>query len=135
MYQDAIWYIGLGPSQIVLDGSQLTSQKGTQHPNFWRMYIVAKRLYMSVTTWYGGRPQPRQHCVRWEPSSPPLKRSTPPKFSAHVRCGQTAGWTKMSLGLEVGLDPGDFVSDGDPVPAPPEKGTAPTQFLAHVYCG
>jgi len=21
-------------------------------------------------TWYGGRPQPRQHCVRWGPSSP-----------------------------------------------------------------
>jgi len=39
----------------------------------------------------------------------------------------------MPLGMELGLDPGDFVFDGDPVP-PRKKGTAPTQFLAHVYC-
>jgi len=49
---------------------------------------------------------------------PPLKGHGP-QFSAHVGCGQTAGWTKMPLGVEVGLGPGDFVSDGDP--APPEK--------------
>jgi len=57
-----------------------------------------------------------------------------PQFSANVRCGQTAGWTKISLGMEVGLGPGDFVFDVDPVT--PEKGTpTPTQFVAHVYCG
>jgi len=33
--------------------------------------------------------------------------------------GQTAGWTKMPLGTEVGLGPGDFVFDGDP--ALPQK--------------
>jgi len=49
---------------------------------------------------------------------PPLKGHSP-QFSANVRCGQTAGWTKMLLGMEVGLGPGDFVFDGDP--APPEK--------------
>ena len=45
-----------------------------------------------------------------------------------------AVWINMSLGLEVGLSPGDFVLDGDPAP-PRKKGTASTQFLAHVYCG
>jgi len=25
------------------------------------------------------------------------------QFSAHVYCGQTAGWMKMALGMEVGL--------------------------------
>jgi len=34
--------------------------------------------------------------------------------------------------MEVGLHPGDFVLDGDPIP-PPQKGGAP-QFSAHVYC-
>jgi len=34
----------------------------------------------------------------------------------HVRCGQTAGWSKMPLGMEVELRPGDFVLDGDPAP-------------------
>ena len=33
----------------------------------------------------------------------------PSQFSAHVRCGQTAGWIEMSLGTEVGLGPGHCV--------------------------
>ena len=49
------------------------------------------------------------------------KGAQPPQFSANVRCGQTAEWTKMSLGMEVGLDPGDFVFDR--YPAAPKKGT------------
>ena len=69
-------------------------------------------------TWHGGRPRSRPHCVRWGPSSP--KRSTASQFLAHVCCGQTAGWIKMLLGTEVGLDPGDIVLDGDP-PPPPKK--------------
>ena len=57
-----------------------------------------------------------------------------PQFSTNVRCGQTAGWTKMLLGMEVGLGLGDFMCDGDS--APPEKGhSSPIQFLADVYCG
>jgi len=36
----------------------------------------------------------------------------------------------MPLGMEVGLDPGDFVLDGDPNP-PQQKGAS--KFLAHVY--
>jgi len=43
--------------------------------------------------------------------------SPPPQFSAHVYCGQTAGWMKLVLGMEVGLSPGDFVLDGDPTRA------------------
>jgi len=39
----------------------------------------------------------------------------------------------MPLGMEVGLIPGDFVLDGDPV-LPPQKGRSP-QISAHVYCG
>jgi len=66
-----------------------------------------------------------------DPALPPLKGHSP-QFLAHVRCGQTAGWSKMPLGMEVGLIPGDFVLDGDPAP-PRQKGTVP-QFLAHVYC-
>ena len=27
----------------------------------------------------------------------------PPQFSAHVYCGQTAGWIKMALGIEWAL--------------------------------
>jgi len=41
------------------------------------------------------------------------------QFSANVRCGETAGWTEMRLGMEVGLGSGDFVLERDP--APPKK--------------
>jgi len=39
----------------------------------------------------------------------------------------------MSLGMELGLGPGNFVLDGDPV-APPQKGGGSPKFSAHVYC-
>ena len=64
----------------------------------------------------------------------PPKRGPSPQFSAHVYCGQTAGWIKISLGTEVGLDPGDIVLDGDSA-LPSKRATAPSQFSAHVYCG
>ena len=41
-----------------------------------------------------------------------------PQFSAHVYCGQTAGWTKIALGMEVGLGTGHIVLDGNPAPLP-----------------
>jgi len=67
----------------------------------------------------------------------PSPKGTQPPFSANIRCGQSAGWTKIPLVMEVGLDPGDFVFDGDqPTRYPQKKGTPnPTQFLAQVYCG
>ena len=80
-------------------------------------------------TWYGGKPPPCAHCVRWGPSSP--KGHNSPQFSTHVYCGQAAGWIKMPLGTEVGLGPGHIVLGGDPA-APTEKGTAAPNFSAHV---
>ena len=52
-----------------------------------------------------------------------------PSFSAHVYCGQIAGWIKMPLGTEVGLCPGHIVLDGD---SAPERGTAALPLSAHV---
>ena len=42
-------------------------------------------------------------------------------------CGQTVGWIKMKLGMEVGLSPGDFVLDGDPATLP-KNGAEPPIF-------
>jgi len=58
---------------------------------------------------------------------------SPPEFSAHVYCSQTAGWIMMALGMYVGLGPGHIVLDGD-LALPPQK-RARHQFSAHVYCG
>ena len=49
-----------------------------------------------------------------------------------VYCGQTVGWIKMKLGMQVGLGPGHIVVDGDPAPFPP-KGHS-LLFSVHVYC-
>jgi len=49
-------------------------------------------------------------------AAPPLKTGHSPPISAHVYCGQPAGWMKMTLGTEVGIGPGDIVLDGDPSP-------------------
>ena len=56
----------------------------------------------------------------------------------------------MSLGMELGFDPGHIVLDDDPAPLPkkgqrhpsfspfllssPEKGAHPPQFSTHAYC-
>ena len=39
-------------------------------------------------------------------------------------CGQTVGWIKMKLGMQVGLSPVHIVLDGDQV-TPPQRGRAP----------
>ena len=63
-----------------------------------------------------------------DPAPPsPKGAQPPPQFSANVRCGQTAEWTKIPLGMEVGHGPGDFVFNGDPAP-PRKKGKAPLHF-------
>jgi len=83
-------------------------------------------------TRHGGRPWPRPHCVRWGPSSPHSpKGAQPPQFSAHVHCGQTAGWITMPLGMKVDLGPGDFVLDGDTAHSTLKRGHSP-QFLGHT---
>jgi len=66
-----------------------------------------------------------------DPALPPKGHS--PQFSAHIRCGQTAGWIKMPLDMKVGLGPGDIVLDGDPAP-PKKKGHNPRIF-SPVCCG
>ena len=42
-----------------------------------------------------------------------------PQFSAHAFCGQTAGWIKMALGIDIVLDRDR---------APPKRGTAAPSF-------
>jgi len=58
-----------------------------------------------------------------DPTPTPLKGHNLPQFSGNVRCGQTAEWTKMPLGMGVGLGRGDFVFDGARLP---RKNATPT---------
>jgi len=49
-----------------------------------------------------------------------------------VYCGQTVGWIKMKLGMQLGLGSGRIVLDGDAAPPPP-KGAQP-QWLDRLRC-
>jgi len=65
--------VGLGPGHIVLDGNPAPPRKAAQQPPqlFRPMSILWPKGWMDQDiTWYGGRPQPRRHCIRWGPSSP-----------------------------------------------------------------
>jgi len=110
--------VGLGPGHIVLDGDPalLSPQKEAQPPIFGPCLLWQNGWMDQNATWCGGRPRPWPHCLRWAPTS------HSPSFSAHICCGQMAGWIKMPLGREVGLDPSNIVLDGDPATLP-KKGT------------
>jgi len=60
-------------------------------------------------------------------TQPPPPKRAEPQSSVNVYRGQTAAWIKMTLGMEVGLDPGDFVFDGDS--ATPQKMAQPPHPL------
>ena len=129
------WEFGcVGPRNNVLDGDSDPNGKGEFYgekggplyiqPGLTCLNVETRHLWKSNLT-------TGQHCVRWGPISASAKRGTPPEFSAHVCCGQTAELMKMLLGTKVGIGPGDIVLDGDPATL---KGHSP-QFSAHVCCG
>jgi len=113
MDQDATWYGGRPQPRrhCVRWGAP---PKGTA-PSFLPMPILSKRLHISGYHLVRRYSHSLGDIVTWGLSSPPLKGHSP-QFSANVRCGHAnaAECTKMPLGMEVGLGPGDFVFDGDP---------------------
>jgi len=128
MDQDGTWHEGGPRSRSHCTGfgpSSPPPKKGSQPPIFGPCQLWPNGWMHQDNAWYGGTPQPRQHCVRWEPSSPFPKGAQLCQFSAHACCGQTAGWTEMPLGMEVGLGPGNFLLDADPVRLPPIKVAQP----------
>jgi len=120
--------VGLSLGDFVLDGDPVPfPQKGKRRrspplsPIFGPLLLWPNGCMHQNATRYRDMPRPRRLCVRWGTRSPLPQRGTGPQFSAHICCGQVAAWIKMSLGMELGLDLGDFVLDEDPV-APSPKG-------------
>jgi len=110
--------VGLSPGHTALDGDPAPPRPKRHRPPIFGQYLLWPKAFMDEdATWYGGTPRPRRLCVRSGPRSPSpkMRRSSPPQFSAHFYCGQTAGCVlNMPLCMEVGAAP---------------------QFSAHVYCG
>ena len=112
-------------------------KKGAELPpkNFRPMFIVPNGSMDQDRTWHGGASQPRRPCgVRWGSSPLPKKGAEPlPQFSAHFYCGQTAGCIKMPLGMDVGLNPGYCVLDGEQYPSPTRGRTPPTEIFGPCF--
>jgi len=118
--------VGFGHGHIVLDGDPAPPPPKGHSPPIFGPYLLRPNGCMDQdATWYGDRSRPRQLCLRWGLRSLFPKGGRASIFSVNVYCGQTAGWIKMVLGMEVGLSPSDFVLDGDPAPSP-EKGAEPS---------
>ena len=68
--------VGLGPAPAP------SPKRGTAPLLFGRSLLWPNGWMDQDTTWYGGRPGPRPHCVRWGPSSFPHKKlaQQPPLF-------------------------------------------------------
>jgi len=66
--------VGLGPGHIVSDRDPPPPQKEGHSPTF-RPCLFWQKGWMWMdqdAIWYGGRPWPKPHCVRWGPSSLPF---------------------------------------------------------------
>ena len=71
--------IDLRLGHIVLDGEPASlPKKGSRPPIFGPFLLSSNGMMHQDATWYGGRPQPRQLCVRLRPSFPSFKGAQPP---------------------------------------------------------
>jgi len=50
-----------------------------------------------------------------------------------VYCGQTVGWIKMKLGVQIGLGPGHIVLDWNPAPPPQGERHSRTLSTFEIY--
>ena len=64
-------------------GTQLPLEKGHTHPHpiFGPCLLWPNGWMDQDAIWYGGKPRPRQRCVRWGHNSP-LKGAQPPLFGS-----------------------------------------------------
>ena len=116
MDQDATLYGGKPwpRRRCVRWGRSSPRLKGAQPPVFGSCLLWPNGWMDQDGTWHGGIGLGPVHIMLDGDRAPLPKRgqSHPPQFSAHLSSGQTAGWIKMALGLELGLGPGHIVLCG-----------------------
>ena len=131
--------VGLGHAATLYKmGIQLPPRKGYSSPPF---EIYGRRLCLHPlihgpcllwpngwmdhdATWYGGRPQPSPHCVRWGPSSHSPKGCSLPNFRPISVVAKWLDRLRVPLGMEVGI-----CVIWEPSSRSPKRGGA------HIHCG
>ena len=128
--------VGLSPGDYVLDEGPVSLPKRGRSPPKFSAHVYCGQTAGSIKMPLGMEVGfcPGDFVLDGDPAPLPNKGAEPgggapargwsAQFSAHVYCGQTAGWIKMALGMEVGVGPGHIVLDGDRAPLP-KKGTEP----------
>ena len=135
--------VGLSPGDFMFDGDPAPSRIGAEPPICGPYLLRPNGCMDQDATWYGGRPRPRRHCVRWGPSSPSQKGAEPPPIFGPFLLWPN-GWMHHDATWYGGRSqPRDFVFDGDPAPLP-KKGRSllpnfrPVSIVATVahlsYC-
>ena len=79
--------VNVSLGNVVLDGVRAPPKRGTVPPVFSSCLLWSNGWMDEDATWYGSRPWPRPHCIRWGPSSLQKGHSSPLLFLAHVYCG------------------------------------------------
>ena len=125
--------IGLDPSDIVLDGDPAPplQKSGRAHPNF-RPCLLCPNGWMDQHALGVDVGHGPGHIVLDGNLLPFPEKGAQPPFSAHVCCGQTAGWIKMPLGMEPRPRP-HFARWGPSSPSP-QKGAQPPIFGPCLLC-
>jgi len=88
---------GFGPGHIALDGDPVPLPKEAEPPTIFGLYLLlpnGREVGSALVT-----------LCQMGTQLPLPPNGHRPQFPAHVYCGQTAGWIKMPLGRELGLDP------------------------------
>ena len=78
-------------------GTQLPQKRHSSPPIFGPCLLQPNGWMDQDTTWYGGRPRPRRHCVKWRLSSPTERGTAGPNFWPMLYCGQTVAHLSMQL--------------------------------------
>jgi len=68
--------VRLGQGDFVLDGEPAPPPQKRVEPQIFGLCLLWLNGWVDQdATWYGDRPLPKRHCVRWEPRSPPQKKN------------------------------------------------------------
>ena len=115
--------------------TQLPSPKMGTAPNFQPISVADKWLHGSRCHLYGGRPQPRRLCVRWEPTYALPQKGAEPiplNFRPMSIVAKRLDTSKCHLYGGRPQPRGPCVTWGHPAPAPKKGEEPPPQFSAHV---
>jgi len=98
--------IGPSPGNFVLDGDLAPPHKGGGASQFSE-HVYCDQTAVCITIPLGTEVglSLGDILLGGDPAAPPLLKKHSPQFSGNVRCGQTAGWTKMALDMDLGLGP------------------------------